>query len=138
MSSSSPHAPEERHHASLLERLDMEVDARLSHTVEFILPSIGNFQKARMAERQMPDSIVIAIIIVEELTPLLPGQTRVMLGFALPIVGLQQLKQLIDFDIEPFRMLTLLVFQVLQIVFADACFEHGALPARLSPPFKIL
>ena len=97
--------------------------------VEFILSSIGDFQKAGMTKRQMPDSIVIAIIIVEKLAPFLAGQTGVMLGITLPIVGLQQSKQLIDFDIEPLGMLTLLFLQVLQIVFADTCFEHCALPA---------
>jgi len=67
----------------------MEVYTRPFHIVEFILPSIGHFQKARMTKRQMPDSIVIAIIIVEELTPFLSDQTGVMLGFTLSIVGLQ-------------------------------------------------
>jgi hypothetical protein len=51
--------------ASLFQRVYMEIDLRLEPAADLGLPAICDFQKAVAAERQMPDAVVVAVVIVK-------------------------------------------------------------------------
>jgi hypothetical protein len=73
MSPSSSLAAEESHDAPLFKRLDMEVDTRLFPIGKFPLAAIGYLYKTGVAEGKMPHPVIVAIVIVKQLPPLLPG-----------------------------------------------------------------
>jgi hypothetical protein len=72
MSPSSSLTTEESHDASLLERLDMEVDAKFFAVCELAPTPVGYFNKTVMTKGQMPNPVVMPIVIIKQLAPLLP------------------------------------------------------------------
>jgi len=71
MSPSSSLTAEESHDASLLERLDVEVDAGCFAVHEFAPAPVRDLYKAAMAKGQMPNPVIISVVIVKQLAPLL-------------------------------------------------------------------
>jgi len=45
--------------------MDMEIDVRLQPAADIGLPAICHFQKTIAAEGQMPDAVVVAVVIVK-------------------------------------------------------------------------
>ena len=43
----------------------MEIDLRLQPAADLGLPAIGDFQKTVAAKGQMPDAVVVAVVIVK-------------------------------------------------------------------------
>jgi hypothetical protein len=68
---SSPIAAKESQDASLFQRMYMQIDLRLGSAAQFGLPAVCHFQEAIPAKGQMPDAVIVAVVIVKELPPLL-------------------------------------------------------------------
>jgi len=62
---SSSILPKESQDASLFERMNTEIDLRLQPAADLGLPAIRHFHKTVTAKRQMPDTIVVAVVILK-------------------------------------------------------------------------
>lgn len=62
---SPPIPSKESQDASLFQRMYMEIDLRLQPAADFGLPAICDFQEAVAAKGQMPDAVVVAVVIVK-------------------------------------------------------------------------
>jgi len=62
---SPPIPSKESQDASLFQRLYMEIDVRLEPVADLGLPAIRDFQKAVATKGQVPDTVVVAVVIVK-------------------------------------------------------------------------
>ena len=62
---SSPIPSKESQDASLFQWMYMEIDLRLRRAADFSLPTICHFQEAVAAKGQVPDAVVVAVVIVK-------------------------------------------------------------------------
>jgi hypothetical protein len=129
---------EKGHHSALPARADMEVDTWFQRAVELNIPKVADFDTTIATHGQMPNSVVVPVVLLKQLVPLLSGQTGIVLGFALPIMGLEQTDEPFGLRVHAFGMLCLLLLQFTQLFLGEANLLDGPLPAALAPPFEVL